>query len=196
VLALAALAYGVASPLGGSGFIAAWAAGCATGFGLQEELPEIRELPENLAGLLTMVSFLLFGAIYVGPALGDLTWAIAVYAVLSLTIVRFGPVAVATARSGLSRPTVAYLGWFGPRGLASIIFADLILEHSLPQVGLIRTIVNVTVVASVLAHGATAWEGSERYASWYERRVEIDPTMPEAGKVRHLAARLRSQQRQ
>jgi len=194
VLALAALAYGVASPLGGSGFIAAWAAGCAMGFGLRDGLPEIRELPENLASLLTTVSFLLFGAIYVGPALGDLTWAIAVYAILSLTIVRVAPVAIATAGTGLARPTVAYLGWFGPRGLASIIFADLILEHSLPHVGLIRTIVNVTVVASVLAHGTTAWEGSERYASWYEPRVEVDPTIPEAGKVRHLATRQRSHQ--
>jgi NhaP-type Na+/H+ or K+/H+ antiporter len=103
-------------------------------------------------------------------------------------------VAVATAGNGLARPTVAYLGWFGPRGLASIIFADLILEHSLLHVGLIRAIVNVTVVASVLAHGTTAWEGSERYASWYERRVEVDPTIPEAGKVRHLATRQRSHQ--
>jgi sodium/hydrogen antiporter len=194
VLALAALSYGLASPAGGSGFIAAWAAGCAMGFGLRNRLPEIRELPENLASLLTMVSFLLFGAIYAGPALGDLTWVIALYGVLSLTVVRIGPVAVATTRTRLAGPTVAYLGWFGPRGLASIIFADLILEHSLPQVGLIRTIVNVTVVASVLAHGATAWEGSERYASWYERRIEADPTMPEAGKVDHLAVRHRSHQ--
>jgi len=194
VLALAALSYGLASPAGGSGFIAAWAAGCAMGFGLRNRLPEIRELPENLASLLTMVSFLLFGAIYAGPALGDLTWGIALYGLLSLTVVRFGPVAVATARTGLAGPTVAYLGWFGPRGLASIIFADLILEHSLPQVGLIRTIVNVTVVASVVAHGATAWEGSERYASWYERRIEADPSMPEAGKVGHLAVRHRSHQ--
>jgi NhaP-type Na+/H+ or K+/H+ antiporter len=194
VLAVAALAYGVASPAGGSGFIAAWAAGCAMGFGLQKQLPDIRELPENLASLLTMVSFLLFGAIYVGPALGDLTWAIVVYAVLSLTVARLGPVAAATAGTGLAPPTVAYLGWYGPRGLASIIFADLILEHSLPQVGLIRTIVNVTVVASVLAHGATAWRGSQWYATWFERRVADDPTIPEAGKVRHLATRQRSHQ--
>jgi sodium/hydrogen antiporter len=194
VLALAALAYGIASPLGGSGFIAAWAAGCAMGFGLRNELPEIRELPENLASLLTTISFLVFGAIYVGPALRNLSWTIVLYAVLSLTLVRMVPVMAATARTGLARATVGYLGWFGPRGLASIIFADLLLEYSLPQVGLIRTIVNVTVVASVLAHGATAWEGSERYGSWYERRVEADPTIPESGKVRHLASRHRSHQ--
>ena len=194
VLAVAALSYGLATPLGGSGFIAAWAGGCAMGFGLRDQLPDLRELPENLASLFTTLSFLLFGAIYVGPALGNLSWTIVLYAVLSLTVVRIGPVMVAAARTGLAGATVGYLGWFGPRGLASIIFADLILEHSLPQVGLIRTIVNVTVVASVVAHGATAWEGSERYASWYERRVEADPTIPESGKVRHLATRDRSHQ--
>jgi len=86
---------------------------------------------------------------------------------------------------------VAYLGWFGPRGLASIVFADLIVAHALPQVTLIRTIVNVTVVASVLAHGASARVGSDRYADWFERRVEADPAIPEAGKVGHLAARHR-----
>ncbi len=194
VLAVAALSYGLATPLGGSGFIAAWAGGCAMGFGLRDQLPDLRELPENLASLFTTLSFLLFGAIYVGPALGNLSWTIVLYAVLSLTVVRIGPVMVAAARTGLAGATVGYLGWFGPRGLASIIFADLIVEHSLPQVGLIRTIVNVTVVASVLAHGATAWEGSERYATWYERRVEADPQIPEAGKVRHLATRRRSHQ--
>ena len=194
VLAVAALSYGLATPLGGSGFIAAWAGGCAMGFGLRDQLPDLRELPENLANLFTTLSFLLFGAIYVGPALGNLSWTIVLYAILSLTVIRIGPVTAAAARTGLAGATVGYLGWFGPRGLASIIFADLIVEHSLPEVGLIRTIVNVTVVASVLAHGATAWEGSERYASWYERRVEADPTIPESGKVRHLAARHRSHQ--
>jgi NhaP-type Na+/H+ or K+/H+ antiporter len=194
VLAVAALAYGLATPLGGSGFIAAWAGGCAMGFGLRDQLPDIRELPESLANLFTMVSFLLFGAIYAGPALGDLTWTIALYAVLSLTVVRMSPVAAAAARRHLARPTVAYLGWFGPRGLASIIFADLVVEHDVGQVGLIRSIVNVTVVASVLAHGATAWHGSERYADWYERRLEVEPEMPESGRVGHLATRRRSHQ--
>ena len=194
VLAVAALAYGLASPAGGSGFIAAWAAGCAMGFGLRGELPDIKEAPENLASLLTSASFLLFGAIYVGPALGDLSWTIVLFAILSLTIARMGPVVPATARTGLAPRTVAYLGWFGPRGLASIIFADLILEHAVPQAALIRTIVNVTVIMSVLAHGATAWAGSERYADWFERRVEADPEIPEAGKVRHLATRRRSHQ--
>jgi sodium/hydrogen antiporter len=194
VLAIAALTYAIATPLGASGFIAAWAGGCAMGVCLRDQLPGIRELPENLASLLTTVSFLFFGAIYLGPALAAMTWPVALYAALSLTLVRMAPVAAASVGTGLSPPTIGYLGWFGPRGLASIVFADLIVEHALPGTSLITTIVNVTVGMSVLAHGATSWIGSERYAAWYETRVRADPNLPEAGRVEHLAARRRNQE--
>jgi NhaP-type Na+/H+ or K+/H+ antiporter len=194
VLAVAALTYAIATPLGASGFIAAWAGGCAMGFGLRDQLPGARELPENLASLLTTVSFLFFGAIYLGPSLAAITWPVAIYAALSLTLARMAPVAVASAGTGLSPPTIGYIGWFGPRGLASIVFADLIVEHALPGTSLISTIVNVTVGMSVLAHGATSWIGSERYAAWYQTRVQTDPSLPEAGRVEHLAARRRNQE--
>jgi NhaP-type Na+/H+ or K+/H+ antiporter len=164
------------------------------GVGLRDQLPGIRELPENLASLLTTVSFLFFGAIYLGPALAAMTWPVALYAALSLTLVRMAPVAAATVRTGLSPPTIGYLGWFGPRGLASIVFADLIVEHALPGTSLITTIVNVTVGMSVLAHGATSWIGSERYAAWYGAMVRTHTNMPEAGSVEHMAARRRNQE--
>lgn len=191
VLAIAALTYTIASPLGASGFIAAWAGGCAMGFGLRDELPGVRDLPEDMASLLTPLSFLFFGAVYLGPALAAVTWPVAVYAVLSLTLVRMVPVALASVRTGLAPRTIAYIGWFGPRGLASIVFADLIVEHALPGTSLITTVVNLTVGMSVLAHGATSWIGSERYAAWYEARVRTDPNIPEAGQVEHMADRHR-----
>ena len=75
------------------------------------------------------VTFIVFGAVLLGPALGDVTWSIALYAVLSLTVVRMIPVAIAMIGTGARRPTVAFLGWFGPRGLASIVFAILVLEE-------------------------------------------------------------------
>ena len=64
-----------------------------------------------------------------GPALGDVTWSVALYAVLSLTVVRLIPVAISMIGTGARRPTLAFLGWFGPRGLASIVFAVLVLEE-------------------------------------------------------------------
>jgi NhaP-type Na+/H+ or K+/H+ antiporter len=80
------------------------------------------------------------------------------------------PVALAMIGSGLNRVSVLYLGWFGPRGLASIIFAGLVVESSdLPNGSLIVTVAMITVGISVYAHGATSWIGSDSYANWWER---------------------------
>ena len=121
--------------------------------------------------MLNAVTFIVFGAVLLGPALGDVTWSIALYAVLSLTIVRMIPVAIAMIGTGARRPTVAFLGWFGPRGLASIVFAILVLEEGgLPHDGLMLTTIYVTIGLSVLAHGLTAAPLANRYASWHESR--------------------------
>lgn len=168
-LALAFVAYGVAVPLGGSGFIAAWVTGLALSLSSRGELHDVGEFGEALGSLLVMVSYFIFGGVYLGPALGSITWQVALYAVLSLTVVRMLPVGVAMMGSGLERQSVAFLGWFGPRGLASIIFAGVVVEEAgLADTASIIAIVMVTVAFSVFAHGATAWWGSERYADWYE----------------------------
>ncbi len=126
--------------------------------------------------MLNAVTFIVFGAVLLGPALGDVTWSIALYAVLSLTIVRMIPVAIAMIGTGARRPTLAFLGWFGPRGLASIVFAILVLEEGgLPHDGLMLTTIYVTIGLSVLAHGLTAAPLANRYASWHESR-EVAPT--------------------
>ena len=89
---------------------------------------------EELGNLLDAVTFVAFGAILLGPALGHVTWSVALYAVLSLTVVRMVPVAIALIGSGAGWPTRAFVGWFGPRGLASIVFAVLVVEEAdLPQ---------------------------------------------------------------
>ena len=126
--------------------------------------------------MLNAVTFIVFGAVLLGPALGDVTWSIALYAVLSLTVVRMIPVAIAMIGTGARRPTLAFLGWFGPRGLASIVFAILVLEEGgLPHDGLMLTTIYVTIGLSVLAHGLTAAPLANRYASWHESR-EVAPT--------------------
>jgi NhaP-type Na+/H+ or K+/H+ antiporter len=183
-LSLAAAAYGLAVPLDGSGFIAAWLTGLTLGMltrGHVDELDELDEFSETLGSTLTMLSFLVFGALLLGPALGDLTWQVALYAVLSLTLIRLVPVAIAMVGSGLGRPSVLYLGWFGPRGLASIIFAGIVVEDAeLPGAPTIITVVMVTVGLSVFAHGATSWFGSEAYGDWYGKTERADPGIPEA----------------
>jgi len=180
-LALAAAAYGLAVPLDGSGFIAAWLTGLTLGALTRGEVDQLTEFSETLGSALTMLSFLVFGALLLGPAIGDLTWQVAVYAVLSLTLIRLIPVALGMIGSGLGRPSVLYLGWFGPRGLASIIFAGIVIEDAdLPGAPTITTVVMITVGLSVFVHGATSWFGSEAYADWYQTSEEADPDIPEA----------------
>ena len=166
----AALAYGIAVGLHGSGFIAAFVAGLVFRAAIRRDPEDMNRLTEEVGGVLNGITFLLFGAILLGPALGELSWELALYAVLSLTIVRMVPVAIAMLGSHARRPTVGFLGWFGPRGLASIVFAVIVIEESqLPHEQLLVVAIYLTVGLSVLAHGLTAAPLAGRYASWFDR---------------------------
>jgi NhaP-type Na+/H+ or K+/H+ antiporter len=163
----AALAYGIAVALDGSGFIAAFVAGLVFRGLVREDPAEIDALSEQIGDALGGVTFLLFGALLLGPALAAISWTLVLYAVLSLTVVRMAPVAIAMLGTRARAPTVALLGWFGPRGLASIVFALIVVEESrLPDQGLIVTAVYLTVGLSVLVHGATAAPLAARYGRW------------------------------
>jgi NhaP-type Na+/H+ or K+/H+ antiporter len=166
----AALAYGIASALDGSGFIAAFVAGMVFRLALRRDPEELNQLTEEVGSLLNGVTFVLFGAILLGPALAELSWKLALYALLSLTVVRMLPVAIAMWGSRARAPTLGFLGWFGPRGLASIVFAVIVIEESqLPHEQLIVLAIYLTVGLSVLAHGLTAAPLASRYARWYEQ---------------------------
>ena len=166
----AALAYGTASALGGSGFIAAFVAGMTFRLALRRDPEDINDLSEQVGNVLNGVTFLFFGAILLGPALGDLTWELALYAVLSLTLARMLPVVIAMLGTRARPPTLAFLGWFGPRGLASIVFAVIVIEESnLPHEHLIVLAIYLTVGLSVFAHGLSAAPLANRYARWYEQ---------------------------
>jgi NhaP-type Na+/H+ or K+/H+ antiporter len=168
-LAGAGLAFGIADPIGGSGFIAAFVGGFVFGAIRRRSGGEVGHLIEELGEVFNAVTFIVFGAVLLGPVLGDVTWSVALYAVLSLTVVRLIPVAIAMIGTGARRQTLAFLGWFGPRGLASIVFAVLVLEEGgLPHDDLILATTYVTIGLSVLAHGLTAAPLANRYAAWYE----------------------------
>jgi NhaP-type Na+/H+ or K+/H+ antiporter len=168
-VAAAALAYGLAVALGGSGFIAAFLAGGLFGALVHRESAEMAHLSEELGQLLNGLTFIVFGAMLLGPALGDLSWQIVAYALLSLTLVRMLPVAIAMFGTGARRPTIGFLGWFGPRGLASIVFAVIVIEEAhLPHTQTILLATYITIGLSVLAHGISAAPLTDRYARWYE----------------------------
>jgi NhaP-type Na+/H+ or K+/H+ antiporter len=169
----AGLAYGIAVALGGSGFIAAFVAGAIFGALVSQESEQASRLNEELGELLGGVTFLIFGAVLLGPALQHVSWRIALYAVLSLTVVRMLPVAVAMIRTGAQAATVGFLGWFGPRGLASIVFAVIVVEEArLPGTDTILATTYVTIGLSVIAHGITAAPLASRYARWYQSRPQ------------------------
>jgi NhaP-type Na+/H+ or K+/H+ antiporter len=174
VVAVAFVGYAIAVAVDGSGFIAAWVAGLSFAGVLRGRTSAESHLvqrsaafAESLASLLTALSFLVFGAVLLGPALQHLGWRVVAYAVLSLTVIRLVPVVLALAGSRLKVPTVAYIGWFGPRGLASIVLGLLVVEAGTPGVALVGDVIALTVGISVLAHGASSGYLSSRYAEWY-----------------------------
>jgi NhaP-type Na+/H+ or K+/H+ antiporter len=164
----AALGYGLAVWMHGSGFIAAFVGGAVFGALRREVGGEVTLFLEQAGGLLGAVTFILFGAVMLVPMLDELSAELVLYSLLSLTVVRMVPVAVAMLGSGARRPTVAFLGWFGPRGLASIVFAVIVVEdaHLANESVLLNTIF-FTVGLSVLLHGVSATPLAGRYAAWF-----------------------------
>lgn len=187
----AALAFGLAEAIGGSGFIAAFVGGAVFGGLRRKRGGEVSYLIEEAGALLGAVTFVIFGAVLLGPALGDLSWQVATYAILSLTVIRMIPVGIAVLGTGAQRPTVAFLGWFGPRGLASIVFALLLIEEGgLPHDELILTTTFVTVGLSVLVHGVSAAPLAGRYANWIEANPKPMPAQIEEARGPDLRWRL------
>ena len=163
----AVLAYGIAEALGGSGFIEAFTAGALFGLIARENAASSMRFTEETGALLDSVTFLIFGAILLGPALEHVSWQIALYGVLSLTIVRMLPVAICLLGTKARGPTVAFIGWFGPRGLASIVFAVIVEDTHQAHATTILTACYLTVGLSVLLHGLSASPLVSRYVAWY-----------------------------
>ena len=183
VLVLAVLSFAVVDRLSGSGFFGAFAAGIAMG----AVAPEMAARRETTAGsigeLLVLLVFALFGAGAVWSAFEGLSIQIILYAVLSLTLVRMVPVALALLGSGLSRATHLYLGWFGPRGTASIIFGLVVIEEKLAATSLIVHVVALTVILSIVLHGLSARPGASAYVKAIERLRRVRPRAPELSEV-------------
>jgi sodium/hydrogen antiporter len=164
-LALAILTFLIADELGGSGFIAAFIGGLALGYVVKDAGKILIDFSETEGQLLNLTVFFLLG-IVVLPLLLHVTWLILLYAVLSLTVIRMLPVAISLIGSKLDLDSVLFIGWFGPRGLASIVLALLALEELkvFPGDSTFITVVFITVLLSVFAHGFTASPLSNIYA--------------------------------
>ena len=179
ILALALLAFAGAEAVGGNGFIAAFAAGLTFGGRLRHRCKFLFEFMETEGQFLVLLVFLIFGAAMLPEALHALSWQVLLYAVLSLTVVRMAPVALSLSGTGLSPSSKAFLGWFGPRGLASILFALLIVEqYDIAREQEILACIIVTVALSVLLHGLTAAPVAKAYGAMVARQGECEETKP------------------
>jgi sodium/hydrogen antiporter len=187
VLALALMAYTCAVLVDGNGFVAAFLGGLAFGATAGRGGPKEVYFVEQTGGLASMVSWLIFGALAV-PAIGEwLGWRVVGYAVLSLTVVRMLPVAVSLLGTRMDRLGVAFIGWFGPRGLASVIFALLALEDLHDAAEQMVATIALTVLLSVLAHGFSARPFAGRFSGQTEPpdsppRSAEDPAMRPGGR--------------
>lgn len=153
---LALLSFALAQWLGGSGFIAAFVCGLCTGYLLKEHKHAYLESNEGYGELLSVIVWLAFGAVVISTAWPYLTWKTWVFAIASLTILRMVPVWISLIGTKLNTETILFIGWFGPRGLASIVFAVIVMQEKLlAQQELITTVV-CTILLSVVLHGVTA----------------------------------------
>jgi NhaP-type Na+/H+ or K+/H+ antiporter len=163
VLALAVVAYAAAVVLHGNGFVAAFCGGLAFGAAAGKRGSTELVFLEQASGLVSLLVWLLFGTIIGSVVLTSADPVTLLYAVLSLTVVRMLPVALALTGTGTDRDTVLFVGWFGPRGLASLVFALLALEELGEQAGPAVSVVGVTVLLSVILHGLSARPLATRY---------------------------------
>jgi len=175
VLSIGLLAFALAEMVYGNGFIAAFCAGLIMGNTVRDKCKCLYDFAETEGQLLTLLIFMVFGAVMVVPALHHMNFSTILYAILSLTVVRMLPAMISLKGMKLQRDTLVFLGWFGPRGVASILFALLVLEDSGVDVRHeIFTIVVLTVLLSIIAHGMTAVPG----VKWYASRVGVEEKRP------------------
>lgn len=174
-VAVAVATFAAAGELGVNAFVAAFVAGLAFGTVLDDDTADhLDEYTSDSGVLLGAIAFFVFGNLFVVDAFRSVRPMVVVCAVLALTIGRLVPVAIATAFMGLRRQTVVFIGWFGPRGLASIVFGVILLEEDLPGGDDLFGVITFTVLASIVLHGLSATPGAAAYGRWYSTHLGAD----------------------
>jgi sodium/hydrogen antiporter len=156
IVALAALCFAAAQAIGGSGFIACFVGGLLLS-GLRQSHKEVLLGGAVATGeALALLTWIAFGVGALAQIIGRLTWPALLYAVLSLTVIRMGPVLLCLAGTGMRAADKLFIAWFGPRGLATIVFGVIVFNEKLPGNDTIIAVAGGTVLLSVIAHGVTA----------------------------------------
>ena len=156
VVALSIACFSVAQSLHGSGYIAAFTGGLLFGFKAKEATHRLVLAAEGTGETLAMMTWFIFGAAVIGQSVQHFTWEILVYAILSLTVIRMLPIFLSLSGTGESTASKLFLAWFGPRGLASIVFAIIVLNKGVAGGKFVAMIAGLTVFFSLVAHGVSA----------------------------------------
>ena len=184
LLVLAIFAWALADQVGGNGFIAAFVGGLAAGPTVERVGERLMHFTEAEGQLLNLSVFFIFGVLVIG-VLRPLSWEVVLYVVLSLTVIRMLPVALSLIGTHLGGVSVLFMGWFGPRGLASIVLGLIVVVEAPLLAGRdeMMLVVALTVLLSVLLHGATAAPLSALYARRVEGMVAGAPEKQEAAEL-------------
>jgi NhaP-type Na+/H+ or K+/H+ antiporter len=166
VITLAMFCFALSQWLGGSGFIGAFVCGLLFGALIKghKVKEELLDGAESMGNLMSMLTWFVFGAVAFGQGLESFSWQVILYAVLSLTIVRMLPVMLCLVGVKMRLDSKMFIGWFGPRGLASIVFIVIVLGENLPGSATLVAVVTWTVVLSIIAHGVSAVPLATKYA--------------------------------
>jgi NhaP-type Na+/H+ or K+/H+ antiporter len=165
VIALALLCFATAQEFEGSGFIACFVAGLIFGGFETDHKESFLDAAEGIGNSMALITWFVFGVAALGLTWQHLDWRILLYALLSLTVVRILPVFISVIGMKLRWDTRLFLGWFGPRGLASIVFVVLVQDKELSGAEILLPTVGTTILLSVLLHGLTANPLSRKYGA-------------------------------
>jgi NhaP-type Na+/H+ or K+/H+ antiporter len=169
VVALALTCFATAQALGGSGFIASFVGGLLFGALARQHREMLLRAAEGTGDTFALITWVIFGSAVIGQALGYFNWRLLLYAMLSLTVIRMLPVFLALIGSGMNTESRLFIGWFGPRGLASIVFGVIVVNAGLPHSHPMAVVVVFTVILSVLAHGFSANPWARAYGARMRR---------------------------
>ena len=165
VITLSVSCFGVAQSLHGSGYVAAFVGGILFGYVAKNHKHELLHAAEGTGETLALITWVVFGSAVVGQTYEYFNWQVVLYSVLSLTLIRMLPVFLSLTGTGETTNSKLFLGWFGPRGLASIVFAIIVLNADLPGGETLALTVVCTVILSIFAHGLTANPFARAYAN-------------------------------
>ncbi|WP_354623603.1 cation:proton antiporter [Psychromonas sp. MME2] len=170
VVTMALACFSVAQWLGGSGFIASFVGGLLFGAIAKAHKHKLLVAAEGTGDTLALITWVVFGALVVGQSIELFSWHIIFYSILSLTVIRMLPVFVVLTGQKLRTDEKLFIGWFGPRGLASIVFALIVLQEQLPGGKTLAMTVACTVILSIVAHGLTA----NKFIALLVARIKLD----------------------